>query len=114
MRLLKVGLVNTIENVIIPKLKGVIVYEHTNFNGASSAKGFGNWNMNEMGIANDSISSIKIEPGLEFIGYEHSDFQGEYIVIRGDNPNLHAIGWGDKISSFQIKPNIPFSAMFSK
>jgi hypothetical protein len=80
----------------------VSIYEDINYRGSMAVQGPGNYNITQMGVANDSISSVKVGPGLRFIGYEHSDYQGGVITIEGGNANLHEMGWGDKISSFKI------------
>ncbi|CAM1373584.1 hypothetical protein TXIAM_70005 [Tenacibaculum xiamenense] len=47
---------------------------------------------------NDEISSVKVKPGYEYFGYEHNDYGGKYVSLRG---NVSYVGgaMNDKISS---------------
>ena len=84
--------------------------QHVNYGGNKTNLGPGSYRwVEDVGIANDSLSSIKriTNTGLRgttgLIAYEHVDYKGTHKhIIDRDEPNLHVDNWGDKISSFQI------------
>jgi hypothetical protein len=78
-------------------------YSNANYSGAVSELGPGMYNINNMGIGNDTISSIKIPQGLRVTLYENPDFQGKTIVLTSDNPNLSYYAYNDITSSIKIE-----------
>ena len=85
--------------------------QHVNYGGwqVSLVPGSYRW-VRDVGIPNDALSSVRrvapavgLDPAQGIILYEHVDFRGahKHIVDR-DEPNLHADGWGDRVSSIQI------------
>jgi hypothetical protein len=79
----------------------VTVFVDCDFSGQSASHGVGDYNMNDMGVPNDSISSIRIPPGMTFIGYWDSDFGGDSFTATSDISCLD--NWNDQISSFRIR-----------
>jgi Beta/Gamma crystallin/Metallo-peptidase family M12B Reprolysin-like len=89
------------------------LFQHVDYGGWSTVLGPGLYPWVEtVGIANDHLSSVRREeqavnvPALqtrEMILYEHIDFGGEHkhLINRGES-SLHADGWGDRVSSFQV------------
>lgn len=88
---------------------GVVLYQHCNYEGHAVIKGAGSYNIREMGIANDSISSIKVSPGYNITVYEHSNFNGHSksfgsdVSCLVDIPMGNGRNWNDKISSFIVR-----------
>lgn len=86
----------------------VTFYEHCDFQGHAVAKGPGRYDIGQMGIGNDSISSIRIPAGRRVRVYQHAGFQGAWKDFTGDVSCLvhHHMGWGrswnDQISSFEV------------
>ena len=63
-----------------------------------STAGICRWNWN------DKASSVKTNGRTVFVGYEHANYGGSRLIIGpNQNVNLHAIGWGDRISSIIVK-----------
>lgn len=87
--------------------------QHVNYRGWNTVGESGNYRwVEDVGISNDSISSIRIYhpllvvdsmPTIETVLYEHIDFGGDHkhLINRGQI-NLHTDGWGDKVSSIQV------------
>lgn len=79
-------------------------FRHGNGEGASSWKtSTGDFDMNAMGIENDSISSIYVYSGFEVVAYEHSGFRGSQRVYGAGWHNMTDDGFNDIISSFTIR-----------
>jgi hypothetical protein len=87
------------------------VCQHVNFGGWSFVlePGIYPW-VGDLGIVNEQISSIRLEPGstpqlnsFETILYQHINFGGshKHLVCRGET-DLHADAWGDRVSSLQV------------
>ena len=81
----------------------VIFYEHCNYGGKSVAHGVGNYGMNDMGMANDSLSAVRVPPGYQVTLYERAGFGGKRLTLTKDAPCLVDQGWNDLTSSFKIQ-----------
>lgn len=93
----------------------VAFYEHPNFQGKCAVLGVGRYkNAEEIGIANDSISSVKLGSGVWAVSYEHPEFRGmDYRHEKSEDsfrpielplssyPNLY-YNHGDKASSVEV------------
>jgi hypothetical protein len=77
-------------------------YQHPGYEGRVVSLGIGNYNMNEMQIGNDVISSLKVPRGLKVILYQHSNFTGRSLTVTEDDPNLKNDGFHDETSSLRI------------
>ena len=60
------------------------VYEDINFQGNSKELLPGNYDLEQMGVANDSISSLKVSPGLKITLYEHIGYGGGSKTFTSD------------------------------
>jgi hypothetical protein len=77
----------------------------------STRKGIGRYNINDMGVANDSISSIKVPAGLKITVYQYGNFSGISETFTGPinldclwhNKMSNGVPWNDQISSFVIE-----------
>ncbi len=100
-----------------PAYNQVFLFEHTNYQGNSMSfyindkvadlrqwKFLGsstNWN--------DKISSIKVGRNVKFIFFNDINYKNKLSEFEGDSiniknvPSLHTYGFGDKISSFEVK-----------
>lgn len=83
----------------------VCVFEDPNYQGRSQC-----WdadeeerNLNRSTSLNDRISSIRVFGRARVDVYRDADFRGQRLRIDRDIPNLDAMGWGDQISSLQVK-----------
>jgi hypothetical protein len=73
------------------------------FVGTSVSLAPGNYNMNQIGLPNDSISSVRVPSGLQLVLFEHSDFAGASVVITSDAACLTDRGWNDRASSLRVQ-----------
>lgn len=90
---------NNVNNT--PTNAQITIYEHSNFRGKSKSFGVGSYNINQLGIGNDQLSSIKIPRGYKVRIYEHSNFGGKY---RDYTQSSGFVGndWNDKTSSLKV------------
>jgi TolB-like protein len=51
---------------------------------------------------NDILSSIKIEKGSRIILFEHSNYEGDSLIVTTGKANLKNIGWNDRASSLKV------------
>lgn len=79
----------------------VIVYEGVNFAGKSQALAAGRYTLEQLGIGDDTLSSLKVPPGMEVILYEDTDFGGRKVSFAGDTSNVG--NFDDKTSSIEIR-----------
>jgi alpha-L-fucosidase 2 len=80
-------------------------YSDINFGGTAVALGPGDYDLAQLqsfGIANDSVSSIRVPAGYTVTGYGDSGFAGPSWSFTADNPNLGSTGGNDAISSVRI------------
>jgi hypothetical protein len=84
---------------------GVIVYADANYSGKSATFGVGQYNMADMqnkGIANDSISSIKVPLGYKVTFFADINFSGSSKVFSADSSYV-GNDWNDKVTSFIVE-----------
>lgn len=81
----------------------VTIYEHANFSGLSQVlpKGRYDDSLNQISIGNDKLTSLHIPPGLVARLYEHFKFQGRFIDLDEDTPDISRF-WNDRISSIIV------------
>lgn len=80
----------------------VTVYEHANYGGRSQELPVGRYNLQQLSIGNDIISSIKVPTGLIVTAYEHIDFGGKTKVFTEDTSYV-GNDFNDKISSIVVE-----------
>ncbi|MEZ4451215.1 MAG: Cys-every-fifth RiPP peptide CefA [Nannocystaceae bacterium] len=83
--------------------KVVTIYEHGNYGGAASVLGVGRYNISQLGIPNDSLSSLRVPQGMIVTLYEHADFQGAQRVYFEDASFVGA-AFNDRVSSIEVQP----------
>ncbi len=100
-----------------PNSEQVFLFEHTNYGGNSMSffindkvADLTKWKfINSKTTWNDKISSMKIGRNAKIIFYNDINFKKKLSEIEGDGinvkyvPSLHTYGFGDKISSFEVK-----------
>jgi hypothetical protein len=83
-------------------------YVHCDYQGQSFSLGPGRHDINQMGIPNDSLSSIKIPSGLKVTIFEHGGFQGRSLSMTADEPclakrNKDGLNFNDQTSGIIIE-----------
>lgn len=59
----------------------VTIYEDANFQGASAELEVGQYDWGQLGIRNDSLSSLKVKAGYTVTLYDNTHFQGRQKVF---------------------------------
>jgi hypothetical protein len=84
---------------------GATVYGDADYSGPSATFTAGSYDLAALqakGIANDSISSVRVPAGWTVTGYADAGFAGTAWTFTGDAADLTAGGNNDKISSLRV------------
>lgn len=94
---------------------GVTVYQHVNYKGTSTRYGVGGHDYNEIKKApgNDTISSVRIDPGYRVILYWDAKYRGRSLTLTKNTPNLVDYGMNDQTSAIRVE-KIPVEGKFKK
>jgi len=90
----------------IPSTGLVTAYTDANFGGFSSELLVGEYklaDLNNLGIYDNDLASLKIANGFKVVLYEEDNFGGQSMELTSDNANL--ADWADKASSMKVKTN---------
>lgn len=79
----------------------VKIYVHSNFRGKFQSLGIGSYNMRQLRIGNDQLSSIKVPRGYKVRVYEHANFRGKYRDFYSSSTFV-GNSWNDKVSSIKV------------
>lgn len=79
-----------------------MIYQHINYGGAAAVLRPGQYATPEaFGLGNDSISSLRVPPGVTVRLYQHSNFQGSSIAVTADTPYVGS-AFNDQTSSIVV------------
>jgi hypothetical protein len=85
---------------------GVVnVYKDCNYGGYVTTLGVGNYTLSQlqdMGVLNDDISSVKVNSGYQVQLFLDDNFSGTSITLTADNNCLVANNFNDKVSSLKV------------
>jgi len=84
----------------------VTAFEYPNYGGYSAALPIGNYTLSglqQKGINNNEISSLKIAEGYKVILYADDNFQGDSVILTSNRMAIP--GWNDKASSLKVLAN---------
>ena len=81
--------------------KEVQLFQHANYNGQSHGLSFGKYSLKDLGIGNDSLSSLKVKKGAGVRLFEHDQWQGASIDVTANTPYI-GNAWNDRVSSVWI------------
>ncbi|GIF98258.1 discoidin domain-containing protein [Catellatospora citrea] len=84
---------------------GPTVYGSADYQGTAATLAVGNYDLAQLqaaGIANDTISSLRVPSGYTVTGYADAGFAGTAWTFAADTPNLVATGNNDAISSLRV------------
>ena len=79
----------------------VTVYEASNWQGKSQRLPPGGYDVAQIGLANDSLSSLRVPRGLRAVLYEHGGFAGAKIAYEADASNVGS--FDNKTSSIVVE-----------
>lgn len=82
-------------------VSGVSIYKDANYQGHSQVLAVGRYNISQIAIGNDALSSIRIPPGLNVTLWEHSDFRGNSVTFSSDTPYV-GNAYNDWTSSIEV------------
>ncbi|MDD5394245.1 MAG: Cys-every-fifth RiPP peptide CefA [Thiothrix sp.] len=68
----------------------VTIYQGDNYTGANYILGIGSYDINDLSMYNDDISSVRVPQGLEISLYQHPNFRGEVRKYTADTPRLES------------------------
>lgn len=80
----------------------VVIYRHVNFEGASQALNIGNYDMIDLAIGNDTVSSLRVPPGLKVTLYQNAGFRGGSKVFTQDTAWV-GLDFNDRTSSLKVE-----------
>jgi hypothetical protein len=82
-------------------------YTGCNFSGIVSTLEAGKYNLNQIGLPNDTIQSIRVPKGFKVTLYEHADYQGGNAVLDATKEpvELNYCGWG-ALNKFNTGTNV--------
>jgi hypothetical protein len=92
-------------NVRVLPLKATF-YTDVNYSGTAVSLGVSEYDWIEnAGIPNDAVSSVKVPSGLRVELYEHGSFEGRVLSLTSDTPDLRVsnLNFNDLASSIKIK-----------
>ncbi|MDL2207964.1 hypothetical protein LJC09_05160 [Desulfovibrio sp. OttesenSCG-928-F20] len=79
-----------------------IIYEHANYEGAAQCLQEGSYNVGDLEIGNDALSSLKVSGGNVVILFEHSNYSGRSARVTG-NKSYVGDKWNDTVSSIIVE-----------
>jgi alpha-L-fucosidase len=95
----------------IPTLKpqaGAVVYQNVNYSGGYAVLPLGNYTAEQLklaGLPSLSLSSLKLAPGYQIIGYSGDRFTGTAWTFTTDNADLRGTGNNDAVVSMKVQIN---------
>jgi hypothetical protein len=81
----------------------VIVYADAHFRGASQVCGLGAYNLSDLTVGDDAISSVRVQPGYKVTLFQQADFQGLSRTFTIDAPWVGADDFNDMTSSIRVE-----------
>jgi M6 family metalloprotease-like protein len=96
---------NDATSSIIVQRAFVVVYEHNNYQGRYQVLDAGRYDLGQLTIGNDVISSVKVPPGMRVILYQHANFGVPAKVLTADTPALP--DFNDQTSSIVVARTWP-------
>ncbi|MEN6464085.1 MAG: beta/gamma crystallin-related protein, partial [Syntrophaceae bacterium] len=79
----------------------VDIYEYVNYQGMHKQLGIGRYNIGEIGLPNDSLSSLRVGPGLKVNLFENGDFTGSSVSYVHDTSSIGS--FNNKTSSIVVE-----------
>ncbi|WP_221067166.1 Cys-every-fifth RiPP peptide CefA [Methylomagnum ishizawai] len=62
------------------------LFQHSDYGGTSQEVGLGSYDINDLSVGNDQISSLKVPAGVRVTLYEHANFRGRHWSYTQDTP----------------------------
>lgn len=87
--------------------KGVIIFEHGSFAGNSQILRPGRYNVKDLSIGNDQLSSIKVPAGWKVTLFSDGNFAGRSVTLDRDTPSFKEANFNDQTSSLIVSKERP-------
>ncbi|SPF06439.1 alpha-L-fucosidase [Streptomyces sp. MA5143a] len=103
---LKLSFSGTIPAVAQPT--GATAFSDVNYSGNSAPLALGDYTAADLttaGLSARTISSLRLGPGLQVIGYSGDNFTGTSWTFTANNPDLRNTGNNDQITSLRVQFN---------
>lgn len=81
----------------------VTLYKHCGYGGRSVSRTSGSYDMANLGMRNDDVSSVRVPKGMEIEIYEHGGFKGKSKKFTSDDDCFVNDGFNDIMSSYVIR-----------
>jgi hypothetical protein len=94
----------------LPEHLPVVLYADAEWNGASKEFGLGDYDWDDLGIGNDTLTSLRITPGYQVTLYWDAGYGGSSVVLTQDIVNLKSINFNDRTSSFKVQAISPLDS----
>jgi hypothetical protein len=92
-------------SALVAEGPAVTVYQHCDYEGYSVPLKMGKYTLSDLqnkGVVNDDLSSIKVPDGLKVLAFEHDNFGGRYWELSGDDRCFVDRGLNDVVSSVWV------------
>lgn len=80
---------------------GITIYRDCNYRGTSKVLTEGSYNVSQLGIGNDRLSSFRLSPGYRITIFENANYSGNSASYNNDVSCL-GTNWNDRVSSIRI------------
>lgn len=81
----------------------VTLYKHCSFGGRSITRTSGSYDMDNIGMRNDDVSSVRVPAGMEVEIFEHAGFKGKSRKFTSDDDCFVNDGFNDILSSYIVR-----------
>lgn len=89
----------------------VSLYPECNFEGSEYQIGIGKYTLEQMGIAKNSLSSLRIPSGLKVILYAGNSFNGRTLELNKDIACLINVGFDNQTNSIEVISDKGFASV---
>ncbi|MET7455996.1 alpha-L-fucosidase [Streptomyces sp. NPDC005574] len=89
-------------------LSGAVGFPDVNYSGTGAVLALGDHTASALrsaGLGPRTLSSLRLAPGFQVIGYSGDDFSGTSWTLTADNPDLRVTGDNDAITSLKVQFN---------
>lgn len=93
------GFDNKVSSMVV-SVQGAAVYEHSDYTGRMQILRPGSYNLSDLDLGNDSISSLRVGSGYKITLHEHSNYGGDKKTYTSDASSLGS--FNDEASSIVV------------
>lgn len=79
----------------------VYIYSGKNYTGRKKGFGVGRYNMSQLGIGNDNLSSIRVPKGYKVVLFQDANFRGGQRILLNSRSALNP-SWNNRTSSLRV------------